>query len=146
MTCFSLRALQSVSYTGVPQAALKVWTLALAVSVQCPRALCLFPSLALLLFGQGTRALMRLSFQQWMMWGKAAVHLSDEHFDFIFFNIQILFVYFYVGWQELFVLWDLDKEETYLLIAFTLLSNWVNPSDKGLIINPKMPRIIFLGF
>lgn len=78
-----------------------------------------------------------------MMWDEDAVHLSDEHFDF--FTSTFYLFFFYVGWQELF-LWDLDKEEAFLLPAFGLLTNWDNPSDQGLGIDPKILRVIYVGF
>lgn len=143
MSYFSFRAILShVSYVGVPQVPLKVKTLELAVSIQCPHAFCPFPSLAPLSWGQDMCTLMLLNSQQWMMWDKAAVHLSDEHLDFLHPLSTCLFV---CSWQELF-LQDLSREEAFWLLAFTWLNNWDNPSDQCLGTNPKIPRIIYLAF
>lgn len=53
MTHLSFRAIPSVSYVDMLHAALMVKTLGLAVPIKCLCALCLSPSLALLLQGQG---------------------------------------------------------------------------------------------
>lgn len=133
MTYFSFSAIPPASYIGVlRQLSLWRWRLGvLAVSIQCPRTLCPFSSLDLLLSYQGRCTFTLPGSRQLMTWNKVAVHLLDEHFDFFFTGTlgrfrqtwSFLATRFWIGDQLIF-----------------------NLFDPGLGINPEIPGTMCLGF